>query len=79
MSGFSGCCVPETQGYPVGNVLRGNAEFCGSTQLDGSLPQSAALPGTARGCDMSSSVAFHLYFSNSRNLHYYFHLIAGEE
>lgn len=79
MSGGSGCCVPEVPEDPNGSVLGGNSEFCGSAQLDGSLPESAALPGAARGCGVSSSAALHLHFPNSCTLHYHVHLTAGEE
>ncbi len=78
MSGVSGCRVPETPGYPIGKGLGGSPEFCGSAQPDGSLPQSAALPGTARGRGVSSSAAPPLHFPNSGLLHYHVHLTTGE-
>lgn len=79
MSGVGLCRVPEAPGDPVGHGLGRGPEFRGPAQPDGSLPQSAALPGAARGREVSSSAALHLNFSNSHPLHYYVHLTTGEK
>lgn len=79
MSGVSGCCLPETPGHPVGKGFGGSPEFCGSAKSDGNLPQSAALPGAARGHGVSSSAAPHLHFPNSDPLHYHVHFTTGKE
>lgn len=79
MSGVSGCRVPETQRDPIGKGIGGSPDFCGSAKPDGSLPQSSALLGPARGCGVSSSAAPHLHFPNSGPLYYLVHLTTGEE
>ena len=79
MSGVSGCCVLETPGDPHGSGLGGSPEFRGAAKPDGSLPQSAALPGAARGRCVSSSAAPHLHFPDSGPLCYHVHLTTGEE
>ena len=78
MSGVGGCCVPKTQGNLFGKGLGGSTEFCSSSQSDGSLPQSAALPGAARGRGVSSSAAPHLHFPNSGPVHHCIHLTTGK-
>ena len=79
MSGIGECCVPKTQRNIFGKSLGGSTEFCSSSQSDGSLPQSAALPGTAGGYGVSSSAAPHLHFPNSGPVHHRIHLTTGKE
>lgn len=79
VSGVSQCRVPAAPGDPDGKGLGWGPEFHCSSQPDGNVSQSAALPGTARGRGVSSSAAPHLHFPNSRPLHYHVHLTTGEE
>lgn len=76
VSGVSQCRVPAAPGDPDGKGLGWGPEFHCSSQPDGNVSQSAALPGTARGRGVSSSAALHLHFPNSRPLHYHVHLTA---